>query len=275
MQNSPLRRSSAGMGRKKKTKNSLEHTAAAAGAASEDIFFEEWMSDETEQGTKDPLWSAADTELQVIKEESGPPSEAEIKNRFLEYYVTMQASAECLLLPGKLSAAAAASSPKLIVARALKYYNSFCKQNYSLCGNLPLEIPCIIQLGGVLACAEFERLSLNPKFSKWIDNLTDLDSALCIIANQLVRESNSLVRCWWSPQNQCFVLFCHITNPAIPEAIPTTTDVGMITEEEEEKQAVVLVVKPIPVRRRVVTVKHLPIRQQQQQQIKGEDHHKD
>ena len=268
MQNSPLRRSSAGMGRKKKEK-SLKSTTAAAG---KDIFFEEWMPDDnvsSEQGTKNPLWSAADTELQVIKEESGPPSEANIKNRFLEYYVTMQASGECLLLPGKLSA----SSPKLVIERTLKYYNSFCKQNYSLCGNLPWEIPCIIQLGGVLACAEFERLSLNPKFSKWIDNLTDLDSALCIIANQLVRESNSLVRCWWSPQNQCFVLFCHITNPVIPKAIPTS-DVGMVTEGED-KQVVVLV-KPIPVRRRVVTVKHLPIHHHNgQQQPLSRDDHKD
>ncbi len=257
MQNSPLRRSSAGMGRKKKMNSSPEYPTAGPG------FFEEWMSDETDQASKNPVWSAADTELEVIKEESHSPSEANIKNRFLEYYVTMQASAECLLLPGKFSAASA--SPKFVVARALKYYNSFCKQNYALCGNLSWEIPCIIQIGGVLACAEFERLSLNPKFSKWIDNLTDLDSALCVIANQLVRESDSLVRCWWSPQNQCFVLFCRITNPAIPEEVPTSVVAMAAATERDEKQDVLLVVRPIPVRYNGQQ------QQQQQQQIKEEE----
>ncbi len=264
MKSSLLRRSSAGMGRTnhklqpKQKKSSLKSTVVPV--RKDVFFFEEWIPDEKpDQATNDPPRFAADTKLHIIKEEESVGSchrwevddEEEIKKRFLEYYVTMRASEECLLLPKKLS------SPKLVIESALKYYNSFSERNHSLCGpKLCNEIPCIIQIGGVLACIEFERLSLNPKFSKWIDNLADLDSALCVIVNQLVRESDSLVRCWWSSENQCFVLFCHITITAIgvqmneekAEAIPTM-DIGMSTEgEEKEAQPVRVVVKPIPIR---------------------------
>ncbi len=247
MHNSPLRRSSAGMGRTnhklqpKKKKSSLKSGGLAP--SKDAFFFEEWMPGEkSDQATNDPAWSPTDTELHIIEEEESTKSpfrrevdnEPKIKKRFLEYYVTMRASEECPLFPEKCSV--------LVIEGVLKYYNSFSERNYSLCSGLSWEIPCIIQIGGILACTEFERLSLNPKFSKWIDNLTDFDSVLCVIVNQLVRESNSLVRCWWSSENQCFVLFCHIT-----------------IKGEKKKQAVEIV-KPIPIRPRVITVKTIPIR---------------
>ncbi len=268
MKSSGLRRSSAGMGRTnhklqaKKKKSSLKSTVVATTTSKDAFFFEEWISDEksNQATTNDLTWSSEDTGLHIIKEEESMKSpfrcevdnEPKIKKRFLEYYVTLRASQECLWLPKKLS------SPKLVIERAMKYYKSFSERNHSLCGpKLCKEIPCIIQIGGVLACAEFKRLSLNPKFSGWIDNLASLDSTLCVIVNRLVCESDSLVRCWWSSENQCFVLFCHIPataaigvqmNEEKAEAIPIT-DIVVATEEGwEGKQAVKLITKPTPIR---------------------------
>ena len=202
-----LRRSSAGIGRGNqpiKNESPLKISTIA-----KDIFFDEWMPEKDEKPSV-----IYNPELQEIQEEresqawsadNTNQNEKKIKQRFLEYYVTLQASKDCLFLPIKKL-----SSPTIVIENALKYYNAFSKKNYSLCGS-QCKIPCIIQIGGVLACAEFERLSLNPNFSKWIVDLTDLTSGLCVIANKLASESNFLVRCWWSSENQCFVLFCRIT----------------------------------------------------------------
>ncbi len=253
-----LRRSSAGMGRTKKRsekKKSPLKFSSTPTVISQDMFFEEWM--EESKLKKNGLCTIEEEEKEEAANDGAETTNCEVEteptNKQLEgYYVALKHWEEYLCLPGT-GTKDVLLSRKTIFKEAMAFYKSTCQRSYAVCGTV-YKVPCVIQIVGVLACAEFQRLSLNPEVSSWIYNLSDLDSTLCLLVNTLAQESGCVVRCWWNAADQCFVLFCPITTISatgvqMNEETPTK-DIGMSTGEGEVKEAqpAKLVVKPIPVR---------------------------
>lgn len=99
-----------------------------------------------------------------------------------------------------------------LVEQAVAVYRSSCSRTSRLCGD-KYSCPCVMLLGGEVACAEISRLHSRcynfDKDSAWLQDqdLSDLDSTLCMVVNKLAAVSQREVHCWWNAPDFLFVVF--------------------------------------------------------------------
>lgn len=88
------------------------------------------------------------------------------------------------------------------------------KKNVDMCGRTYAP-PSVVLIGGEVALAEMVRLGTS-RFQRgvdarsfWLENeeLTDLDSTLCLIINKLSEISGEQVHCYWNVKEYAFVIF--------------------------------------------------------------------
>lgn len=180
-----LRQSSSAVGRGKKTVPSA-------------MFFEEWLP--KDDGSEENHETAQDRDNRMQNETK---AEYRLHQRLLLMYQVLKG------LPGSnllLTQRQDVKSREDLVKRAEKVYQTACKSNERLCGD-KYSCPCIMQLGGEVACAELSRL--HTRFDEWLRDrdLADPDSTLCLVAHKLTSISGRRVHCIWDSMDSVFVLF--------------------------------------------------------------------
>ena len=124
-----------------------------------------------------------------------------------------------------------------LVDAAIRHYQQTSRRSKRICGP-KYQSPCVIRFGGEVACAELQRLGLSKPFDSgspfWLEDedLANLDSTLCIVANKLAAVSEHTVRCWWDNERDMFVLFA---NTRAPEPQGSGGSDSDEKEEEEEE----------------------------------------